>query len=432
MSNQEDYLEFVKESFDPRLISALYKNFSNKYIALQELFDNSVDDRVEGKQLLVSVVYNSNEGKLQIKNVDGKGMDIDDLRRFFKWGAAGEKEYRIGRYGQGGKAAIGYLARSFSIMSHPSGGPNGYLIKVDNWEDRDEGFKEFKVEPFKMHESRGNVTFELWNLKKTFDLDTIKSRIREIYRPLIVKKEVEFTVNGVKVKCPPSNYDSGTKRVFSDEIEIDKVNYRLAGEYGIVSDKNSPRGGFDVYQFGRRVAKKEYFGHTDPSKRWNVERLYGELYLNFEVPLLMNKTDVDRDSKAWKKIVRFMNTEINHVVREAIDYKTPTKKEQRAVEHIARKVKEKSEKETPELILSNYGSTILYKVKKGKNGYNVLIINRQHPAYNYWSETATGRKLYAVMIYALYKSVQKLSKSEASKLHKNFSDSLIEEVKKLS
>lgn len=432
MSEHQDYLEFVKESFDPRLISALFKNFSNKYIALQELLDNSVDDRVEGKQLIVSILYNQDEGKLSIKNVDGSGMDVEDLRRFFKWGAVGEKDYRIGRYGQGGKAAIGYLAKSFTIKSHPSDSPNGYFIKVDDWEDREKGFKEFKIEPFKMHESRGTVTFEFWNLKKSFDRNTIKSRIAEIYRPLIVNKEVEFTVDGVLVKCPPSNYDPGTKSPFTGEVEVDGVQYRLAGEYGIVSDKNSPRGGFNVYQFGRLITKKEYFGHTDPSKRWNVERLYGELYLNFEVPLLMNKTDVDRDSKVWREIKRIMHQEINQVIREAIDYKTPTKKEQRAVKQIEKKVRETSKRETPELTLANYGSTILYKVKMGDSGESILIINRQHPAYKYWSETAIGKKLYAITIYALYKSAQKLSKSEASRLHKSFSESLIEEVRKLS
>lgn len=431
MSNSTDYLEFVKESFDPRLISALFKNFTNKYIALQELLDNSVDDRAEGKQLLVSILYNSNEGKLMIKNVDGSGMNIDDLRRFFRWGAAGEKDLRIGRYGQGGKAAIGYLAKSFSIISHPVGSPNGYLIKVDDWEDRKEGFKEFKIEPFKMHERRGIVTFELWNLKKTFDLNTIKTRISEIYRPLIVDREVEFTVNGVTVKCPPENYDPGTKSQFSREVKVNGVQYGLTGKYGIVSDKNSPRGGFNAYQFGRLVAKKEYFGHTDPSKRWNVERLYGELYLNFEVPLLMNKTDVDRDSKVWQEIVKIMHQEIKQAVRKSIDYKTPTKKEQRAVKQIAKKVRGSTEKDTPELILANYGSTILYKVKKD-DGKEILIINRQHPAYGFWSNTETGKILYMIMIYALYRTTKKLSKSEATKLHTTFSGSLSEEIKKLS
>jgi hypothetical protein len=431
MSDTKDYLEFVKESFDPQLISALYKNFSNQYIALLELLDNAVDDRLVNQKLKIAVQYDADEKKLIIKNVNGSGLDTQGIQKFFTWGKGRENPDRIGRYGQGGKAAIGYLAQSFIIRSHPIDSPNGYLIKVDDWEDREKGFKEFKIEPFRMLDRAGSVTFELSNLKKSFSTITIKSKIEEIYRPLIVSGKVEFIVNSDTVECTKANYDEGTKTSFSIPFSNDGKSYTLYGEYGIVSDKNSPRGGFNVYQFGRLVAKKEYFGHIDPSKRWNVERLYGELHVDFEIPLLMNKTDIDRDSKSWREIVPLMKNEIEPAIRLAIDYKTPTKREESAIKQVGNKIKDELKENKSGLELSNYGSTILYKVKNGFSGENKLIINRGHPAYQYWSETSVGEKLYIVMIYSLYRSVTGLSKSDGNKLHMHFSESLIQQIRKM-
>jgi len=431
MSDAQDYLELVKESFDPQLISALYKNFSNQYIALLELLDNAVDDRLENERLTISVQYDAEEKKLTIKNVNGLGLDTEGIKKFFTWGKGREEYNRIGRYGQGGKAAIGYLAQSFVIRSHPLNSPNGYLIKVEDWEDRKDGFKEFKIEPFRMLDKAGSVTFELYNLKKTFSISTIKSKIQEIYRPLINNGKVKFIVNSDTIEVSKPNYDTDTRSKFSLPFSYEGKNLILYGEYGIVSDKNSPRGGFNVYQFGRLVTQKEYFGHTDPSKRWNVERLYGELHVDFEIPLLMNKTDIDRDSGIWKEISVLMKNEIESAIRLAIDYKTPTRREENAVKQVRSKIKEDLKDLKSEIELSNYGSTILYKVIKGSNGKSRLLINRGHPAYQYWSETSVGKKLYVVMIYSLYRSIEGISKSESSKLHTHFSESLIQQIKKM-
>ena len=46
MSSKSDYLQIIKESFDPKLINALFKNFTDQYIALLDLIDNAVDDMI--------------------------------------------------------------------------------------------------------------------------------------------------------------------------------------------------------------------------------------------------------------------------------------------------------------------------------------------------------------------------------------------------
>ncbi|HEC91376.1 MAG TPA: hypothetical protein ENI51_00020 [Candidatus Atribacteria bacterium] len=427
MPDESEYLQVIKESFNPKLISALYKNFSDQYVALQELIDNAVDDRIKGKKLIVTIDIKDEDNKIVIKNHNGKGMGIEDLMNFFTWGSS-DKRKRIGRYGQGGKAALGYLAKSFKIKSHPAGSYDGYFIKVDDWENRDSGFKEFKIEKYQSSREFdvGSVALEISNLKKRFQKETIKKKISDIYRPLIMKGKVDFFLDGEKILCPPVNYDEGTKRVFSLDFNIGSNHYNITGEYGIVSDIRSLRGGFNIYQYGRKVAHKEYFGHMDPSKRWNLERLYGELYIDFDVPLLMNKTDIDRDSTLWRKIKELMYNEIKPTIREAIDYRAPTKKEKGSIRRITKRLKKKEGKQGLSLELTNYGPNLLFKIEKDKKGNVILKINREHTAYKKWSSTAYGKDLYAVMIYSLYSATQRMSKAEAKKFLNCFSESLKE------
>jgi len=309
---------------------------------------------------------------------------------------------------------------------------DGYLVRVDDWQDREAGFKEFKIEPFRAYDQEvGSVIIEISNLRKTIKEDTLIKRIREIYRPLIIKSKVEFYVNGDKVECLSSSYDERTKEIFTKDFKLDNNHYNMSGEYGLVSDSSAPRGGFNVYQFGRKVAKKEYFGHIDPSKRWNVERLYGELYIDFEVPLLMNKTDIDRDSAVWKKINNVMHEEIDPIMREAIDYKAPTKKEKKPLKKFSRRLKKKEGKKDLIIELTNYGPNLLFKVDKNKDDETVIKINRSHKAYNRWNSTAAGRELYLIMMYSLYCSIRDMSKKDASKFLTSFSNSLKEHSRNL-
>lgn len=320
--------KIIKESFDPKLITALFKNFSNQYVALFELIDNAVDDRQDEHKLTISIDYSPEENKMVIKNFGGRGMSVDDLEKFFTWGHSEKQTGRIGRYGQGGKAALGYLAKSFVIKSHPKSTWFGYCIKVMDWENREVGFTEgFVVEPYKSQHEQADVTFEIFKMKKEFTIDNIVKRIRKTYRPLITKKKVEFIVEGIPVKCDEIIYDPTTYKKFKvDFLDEKNIRHSMSGEYGIVPDANSERGGFRIFQYGRNIAEKEYFGRIDPSKRWNVERLYGELYIDFDLPLSMNKTEIDKDSELWFLINSKMYAELESIIHEAIDYKTPTKK----------------------------------------------------------------------------------------------------------
>lgn len=417
--------QIIKESFDPKLITALFKNFSNQYIALFELIDNAVDDRQHNEKLIISIDYDPDDSKLFIKNFKGKGMSIDDLEKFFTWGHSNKTTGRIGRYGQGGKAALGYLAKSFNIKSHLKNKPIGFIVKVKDWENRQIGFTDgFEVVPYQSQRDEGDVSFEIFNLKKEFRIETIIERIRKTYRPLITQKKVEFIVENMPVKCSPIAYDRETFKTFKTEFTCHGLKHLLTGEYGLVPDANSERGGFKIFQYGRNVADKEYFGHIDPSKRWNVERLYGELYIDFDLPLSMNKTEIDKDSELWRAIEKAMHKEIAEIMKDAVDYKTPTKNETKAVELINKKLKKSDNKSDVKIDLTNYGPRLLYKLEEGKNGENTIKINRDHKAYKIWSETELGKKYYTVMMYALTEATKEMSNKERTKFLNEFSDYL--------
>ncbi len=417
--------KIIRESFDPKLLSALFKNFSNQYIALFELIDNAVDDRQQNEKLIVSIDYDPEEEKLSIKNFNGNGMSIDDLQKFFTWGHSEKNSGRIGRYGQGGKAALGYLAKSFTIKSHLKKSNFGCCVKIKDWENREVGFTDgFEISMYQSQRDDSDVTFEIYNLKKEFKIDTIRERIRKIYRPLITHKKVEFIVDNNPIKCLPINYDRDTYKNFKIEFVLNRTKYPLTGEFGIVDDPNSERGGFRIFQYGRSVAEKEYFGHIDPSKRWNVERLYGELYIDFDLPLSMNKTEIDKDSDLWLSIAHTMHKEIEDIMKEAIDYKTPTKSEAKVVALINKSLKKSSEENDIKIDLMNYGSRLLFKVEKDKSGKHTIKINREHKAYKLWSVTKLGKKYYTIMIYALTEIVKDMSKKESAKFLAEFSEHL--------
>jgi hypothetical protein len=393
---------------------------------LFELIDNAVDDRQHDDKLIVSINYNSEESKLSIKNFNGKGMTIDDLEKFFTWGYSEKATGRIGRYGQGGKAALGYLAKSFTIKSHAKKNIMGFCVKVKDWENREVGFKDgFEVAAYQSLKDEGDVSFEIFGLKKEFDIDTIIKRIKKTYRPLISQRKVEFTVEGKPVKVDPIIYVPGTNKKFPVEFSWNGRKLTMNGEYGLVDDPKSDRGGFRIYQYGRNVAEKEYFGHTDPSKRWNVERLYGELYIDFDLPLSMNKTEIDRDSELWLLIEKKMYQTISEIMKEAVDYKKPTEKESKSVDTFNKKLTKSSDnKGETKFGLTNYGPKLLFKIEEDANGKSTVKINRDHRAYKLWSDTESGKKYYTIMMYALTETIKKLSNAEQKKFLNEFSDYL--------
>src|SRR3989338_429793 len=321
-------LEF-REQFSPRLISALYKNFKDANSAILELIENAIDDRIPGKLFVITVEVHGN--KITIINKGGKGMGPRELEVFFIWGQS-KKRGKLGRYGQGGKAAMGYLGKSWKISTTKAGDKNEYIIEEKNWDDRSGGMKRYipLVIPARLIED-GVVQIDIWNLKKKIHKKELAIELSNVYRPLIQSEEVRIIVNG--------------KRLMPFPIPLywpeDKISFKVNGKnniYGwlsILEAGSSIRGGVRCYEYGRLISDKEFFGQKGPTYKKSLDSLIGELYIDFEIPLLMNKTDFDRDSESWKKIKHEMQILLEPYIQSLLDTPErdlPSEKEIKAVE----------------------------------------------------------------------------------------------------
>ena len=107
----------IKEKISRKLLRAVMAQFTSLPEALLELVDNAFDefDGVHGgNHLRIDIVMTKNS--ITVENTGGKGMGVNELQNWLNWGEA-YKTDAIGEYGQGGKAAMGYLGSSWIVRT---------------------------------------------------------------------------------------------------------------------------------------------------------------------------------------------------------------------------------------------------------------------------------------------------------------------------
>ncbi len=320
-------IEF-QEKFDPHLISGLYKNFKDPSTAILELIDNAIDDRIPGKVLVITIDIHGR--KISVINKGGKGMGPTELRTFFTWGQS-DKKGKLGRYGQGGKAAMGYLGKSWRISSTKAGEKDEYIFEEDDWDDRSSGMKSYKpiIQPARLIED-GVVQIDIWNLKKKIHKPELAGELSAVYRPLIKSEDIRIIINGKRI-APSTMHLEMSEDNFSFNLGR---SINVSGWLSILVPGDKLRGGIRCYEYGRLISEKEFFGPKDPTYKESLNRLIGEMYIDFELPLLMNKTDFDRGSDEWGKIKEEMQTKLEpyiEVLLEDPDKDVPTEKEKKSI-----------------------------------------------------------------------------------------------------
>ena len=258
-------------------------------------------------------------------------MGPEELEAFFIWGLS-RKRGKLGRYGQGGKAAMGYLGKSWRISATKAGEHNEYVIEEEDWDDRSGGMKLYtpSIQSARLIED-GVVQIDIWNLKKKIVKKELAKELSNVYRPLIQSEEVRIIINGKRL-TPLSIPLEMPEDQFSFSVGEGKS---VSGWLSVLESGSSMRGGVRCYEYGRLISDKEFFGQKGPSYKESLDRLIGELYIDFEIPLVMNKTDFDRDSKDWKKIQYEMQIRLEPYIEILLEEKErdlPTEKEKKAVE----------------------------------------------------------------------------------------------------
>lgn len=301
----------VRERIDPRLTASLFANYRSAADALLEIVDNAVDSRVPGRPLTVDIVVRP--GTIAVTVVGGTGMGPTELERdYLRWGGSRKRAGdRIGRYGQGGKAAIGHLGNRFTIVASRAGDPNAIGFEDDRYRDRTR-LRTYELidRPKPVGEALGYVRLEIGEVDRPLDVRRMPARLAQTYRPLIELGALALTVNRATVATTDWLLDERR------EFTIRGGGRLVRGWFGLLPDPApvSTEPGVRIYHLGRLIGSPDWFGHPGPAVHPALNRLVGEVELP-HVPVTMNKSDIDRDSPEWLAVEARLHRELAPIVR---------------------------------------------------------------------------------------------------------------------
>jgi len=301
----------VRERIDPRLTASLFANYRSAIDALLELVDNAVDSRVSDRPLRVDLVVRPES--IVLTAIGGTGMGPTELERdYLRWGASRKRAGdRIGRYGQGGKAAIGHLGNRFRVTASRAGDERAITFEDPAYRDRAKlRVYELQDRAKAVDAELGYVRIEIGDVDRKVDLRRLPGRLAEVYRPLLEGEALALTVNRAPVIA--SSWTLAERH----ELAVRAGGRIVRGWYGLLPDPAPPsvEPGVRIYHLGRLIGAPEWFGHPGPALHPGMNRLVGEVELR-HVPVTMNKSDVDRDSPVWVAVEARLHALLAPVVR---------------------------------------------------------------------------------------------------------------------
>lgn len=319
----------IQESIDVRLLANLSENFRTPYEALFELVDNGLASRIEGGgPVSVSISGASGVGgRLTVVTSGGAGMGLEELAHLLHWGKP-PSQRGLHRYGQGGKAAIGYLGEGVRIRSNRHDQTIAYELKDDNWRARPAGLKTFMptpVDPAKP--GTGVVQIEVVRLRRAVNLRRLERELAWRYRPALIAGHMTIKVSGRTVL--PVALDGKPRSDFVERLDVPAIDdpeqlvaVEVRGWVGIAESGFSGRGGIRCSVEGRVVLQNEYFGQRSASHKASLNGLIGEVDLWF-VPVVLNKNGFDTGSKAWQSVEPLMFDKLAPYVQQLLRRREP-------------------------------------------------------------------------------------------------------------
>jgi hypothetical protein len=289
----------VRERIDPQLTAALFANYRTPIDAILELVDNAVDSRVPGRPMEIELAFRT--GSIVLVVTGGAGMGPREIeRQYLRWGGSRKRAGdSIGRYGQGGKAAIGHLGSRFEILAGLAGDPVAHGFADDDYRDRS------RLRTYELREHAkpvatelGYVRIEIGGVDRKVDVRRLRARLGETYRPLLDRGNLVLRVDRAPVTAPAWTVDE------RHEVSVRAGGRLVRGWWGLLPDPlpaSAPDAGVRLYHLGRLVGAPEWFRHPGPAQHPALNRLVGEVELP-HVPVTMNKADVDRGSEAWVEV----------------------------------------------------------------------------------------------------------------------------------
>src|SRR5262249_36743314 len=194
----------VRERLAPEITASLFANYRTAADAILELVDNSVDSRLPDRPLRVDVVVRP--AFIQITPGGGRGMGPREVEaHYLRWGTSAKRGRNLlGRYGQGGKAAIGHLGEGFTIDASRPGDESSWQFSDTRYRDRSR-LKVYELHPIpkRVDHELGYVRIRIEAVDRKVDVRRVTGRLLDTYRPLMERGALALTVNGAALHPAP-------------------------------------------------------------------------------------------------------------------------------------------------------------------------------------------------------------------------------------
>lgn len=286
----------VRERLAPEITASLFSNYRNAVDALLELIDNAVDSRLPEVGLSIDLTLRT--GSVEIVTIGGEGMGPREMERnYLRWGGSSKRGRNLlGRYGQGGKAAIGYLGGRLTVEVSQPGDAISWRLEDREYRDRSR-LKTYELREVakRVDEALGYVRVRVDGVDRRVDPKRVTERVTEAYRPLLEEARCVITLNGRRLLPAP------LPAVERHDFRVRAGGVLLTGWVGALPAASGVEPGVRCYRLGRLIAAGEWFGHPGPAQSPGLARLVGEVEIP-RLPLTMNKTDFDRDDPAWAAV----------------------------------------------------------------------------------------------------------------------------------
>src|SRR3989344_5389362 len=257
----------VTERATLRMAESVMSNYREPSLALLDLVDNAVDNRIENEQLTINVRVSKNE--ISIQNRGGSGLDLEGLQNFLYWGHSDKSIHQIGQYGVGGKAAMGFLGRDVEVRCSAKDSDREYRLHIPDWQSKGEVVETVHTgteEKSMSNDGYFMVTIKDLQRERQIKSDSVSTKLGDIYKPLIETGEIRIFVNGKLVPPLELIYSEEDPNFRAQRMEIgtgfgDKARIKVG-----ISENRNVKPGFRLYYRGRLIEDGVFFGIPQPSQ----------------------------------------------------------------------------------------------------------------------------------------------------------------------
>lgn len=300
----------LEEEMTLRTAESLMANYKEAQQAVLELIDNAIDNKIPGKPMIVYVRIEKNA--ISIRNHGGHGLDYQGLKNFMRWGYSDKTEGQIGKFGVGGKSAMGFLGRRLEVECSKAGSLLKYKFEDPDWRSKgEEVVKKHECREEKTDDPEGSFVVRISDVERVARADHILTKLSDIYKPLIENNQVTIYVNGkvvpsleIKYLMVDPNFEPKIYKV-STGLKDRKSNQPIVVslKVGVIEEGQKLTPGIRCAYFGRVIEDGLFFDHPTPAQLPQASRLIGEVALD-HCSVTTNKANFIRDDIIWRQTNR--------------------------------------------------------------------------------------------------------------------------------